>query len=138
MWLLRRHISIARPSSKLDVRRLGPFVIIDQIGSSAFHLDLSPSMQIYLVFHVSLLEPHVPNTFSGRVVDIPLPIHVEGLPEFEVQSVLDSKIRWGKLSYFIVSERSRKLANNLTNAQSAIKDFHIKFPLKPRYLVSIS
>ena len=38
VWVLRRHISIARPSSKLDVRRLGPFPIIGQVGSSAYRL----------------------------------------------------------------------------------------------------
>ena len=47
-------------------------------------------MHIHPVFHDSLLEPHVPNTFSGRVVDIPLPIQVDGLPKFEVDSILDS------------------------------------------------
>ena len=55
VWLLRHHISTTRPSSKLDVRRLGPFVIIGQVGSTAFHLDLPPSMQIHPVFHVSLI-----------------------------------------------------------------------------------
>ena len=40
VWLLRRNISTTRPSSKLDVRRLGPFPIIEQVGTSAFRLDL--------------------------------------------------------------------------------------------------
>ena len=97
VWLLRRYIKTTRPSSKLDVRRLGPFAIICLVGSYAFHLDLPPSMRMHPVFHVSLLNPHVPNTFSGRVVDIPLPIHVDGLPKFEVDSILDSRIKHGKL-----------------------------------------
>ena len=65
VWLLRRHISTTRPSSKLDVRRLGPFAIIGPVGGSAFRLQLPPSMHIHPVFHVSLLEPHVENTFPG-------------------------------------------------------------------------
>ena len=101
VWLLRRHISTARPSSKLDVRRLGPFIIIGKVGSSTFHLDLPPSMQIHPVFHVILLEPHVLNPFPGRVVDPPLPLHVGGNLEFEVQSVLDSKIWYRKLFYLV-------------------------------------
>ena len=40
VWLLRRHISTTRPSSKLDVRRIGPFSIIEPIGASAFRLQL--------------------------------------------------------------------------------------------------
>ena len=91
VWLLRRYISTSRPSSKLDVRQLGPFIIIGQVGTSAFRLDLPPSMQVHLVFHDSLLEPHVPNPFPGRVFAPPLAIHVDSIPEFEVQVVLDSK-----------------------------------------------
>ena len=53
VWLLRQHISTTRPSSKLDVRRLGPFPIIGPIGRYAYKLQLPPSMKIHLVFHVS-------------------------------------------------------------------------------------
>ena len=93
VWLLRRYISTSRPSSKLDVRRLGPFIIIGRVGTLEFRLDLPPSMQVHDVFHVSLLEPHVPKPFPSRVVAPLLAIHVDNIPEFEVQSVLDSKFR---------------------------------------------
>ena len=122
VWLLRRYISTSRPSSKLDVRRLGPFNIIGQVGTSAFQLDLPPSMQVHNVFHVSLLEPHVPNTFPGRVVAPPLAIHVDSIPEFEVQSVLDSKFWYRKLYYFVdwvgydINDRSWEPAVNLAHA----------------------
>ena len=72
VWLLRRHIHTTRPSNKLDVRRLGPFSILEQIGSSAFRLALPLAVKINPVFHVSLLEPHVANPFPGRTV-APLP-----------------------------------------------------------------
>ena len=138
VWLLRRYISTSRPSSKLDVRRLGPFNIIGPVGTSAFRLDLPPSMQVHDVFHVSLLEPHVPNTFPGRVVAPPLAIHVDSIPEFEVQSVLDSKFWYRKLYYFVdwvgydVNDRSWEPADNLAHAQLAVDNFHEKFPWKPR------
>ena len=138
VWLLRRNISITHPSSKLDVRRLGPFPIIEQVGTSAFRLDLPRSMHIHPVFHVSLLELHVANTFPGRDVAPPPPLHVDGLPEFEVHKILDSKFRRRKLHYFVdwigypVSERSWEPAINLLNAQLAIDAFHLEFPLKPR------
>ena len=138
VWLLRRHIQTTRPSSKLDVRRLGPFVIIEKVGFSAFRLELPPSMHIHPVFHVSLLEPHVENTFPGRVVAVPLPIQVDGFPEFEVASILDSRIRRRKLQYFVdwvaydASERTWEPADNITHASDAIFDFHSRFPDKPR------
>ena len=137
VWLMRRHISTTRPSSKLDVRRLGPFAVIGPVGSSAFKLSLPPSMHVHPVFHVSLLEPHVANTFQGRVVEVPLPIQVDGIPEFEVNSILDSRFRRRKLYYFLdwvgydESERTWEPATNITNAAKAISDFHRSFPSKP-------
>ena len=97
LWLLWRHINTARPSSKLDVRRLGPFPITGQVGSSAYRLGLPSSIKIHPLFHVSLLELHVANTFPRRVVDISPLIQVDGVPEFEVQAVPDSRIRHRKL-----------------------------------------
>ena len=62
----------------------------------------------------------------------------DGLPEFEVHKILDSKFHRRKLQYFVdwvgydVSERSWEPAINLLNAQLEIDAFHLKFPLKPR------
>ena len=137
VWLLRRHIATTRPSSKLDVRRLGPFSVIGPVGNSAFRLHLPPSMKIHPVFHVSLLEPHVANTFRGRVVAPPPSVEVDGFPEWEVDKILDSRIRRGKLSYLIdwvgydPTDRSWEPASNVSHAQREIATFHLKFPDKP-------
>ena len=94
-------------------------------------------MKIHPVFHISLLEPHVANTFPGRVVEVPLPIQVDGLPEFEVNSILDSRFRRRKLQYFVdwvgyyESERSWEPADNLSHAALAVQQFHHAFPSKP-------
>ena len=71
------------------------FAIIGPVGSSAFKLDLPRPMHIHLIFHVSLLEPHAANAFPDRVVEVPLPIQMDRLPEFEVNSILDTRF-WRK------------------------------------------
>ena len=101
VWLLRRHITTRRPSRKLDVRRLGPFAIVELVGKSAYRLQLPPSMQVHPVFHVSLLEPHVANTFPGRVVPPPRPEIVDSFEEFEVLQILDSRIRRRRIQYLV-------------------------------------
>ena len=62
---------------------------------------LLSSMQIHPVFHVSLLELHVENTFLGRIGEVPLPIQVDGLPQFEVDTILDSRFRRRKRHYLV-------------------------------------
>ena len=54
-------------------------------------------LHIHPVFHVSLLEPHVANTFPNRVVAPLLPIQMDGLLEFEIASILDSRFHRRKL-----------------------------------------
>ena len=95
-------------------------------------------MHIYPVFHVSLLEKHVANTFSDRLMVPPPPLHVDGLPEFEVHEILDSRFRRGKLQYLVdwvgydASERSWQPVVNMSHVALAVQAFHALFPSKPR------
>ena len=95
-------------------------------------------MHIHSVFHVSLLELQVANTFLDRVVAPPLLTQVDGLPEFEVKSVVDSRYFFRKLEYKVdwvgydQSDLSWEPVENLFDASLAVKAFHEKFPDKPR------
>ena len=90
------------------------------------------------MFHVSLLEPHVANTFPDRVVAPPLPTQVDGLLEFEVKQILNSRYFYRKLQYLVdwvgyaASDTSWEPVENLSNADIAIREFHAKFLDKPR------
>jgi hypothetical protein len=138
VWLLRRNVKTARPSDKLDHKRLGPFPITAKIGKAAFRLQLPPSMKIHPVFHVALLEPFRPNDIPGRVQDPPPPVIVDDHEEFEVETILDSRTRYGRLQYYVhwkdwpISDRSWQPRENLGNSQDLVDDFHRKYPSKPR------
>ena len=115
-----------------------------KIGSSAFRLALPSAIKIHPVFHVSLLEPHVENPFPGRIV-APLPtLQVDGVEEFEVNSIIDSRIRRRKLQYYVewvgydVSDRSWEPAVVFTHASEVIQAFHNIFPSRPRLHVAYS
>ena len=107
VFLSARNISTIRPSKKLDHKNLGPFKILDRIGSHAYRLDLPSSMKIHPVFHVSLLtpasNPDLPN-FPERHVPPPPPVEVKGQEEWVVREILDSR-RHG---------RSRQLQYHIT------------------------
>ena len=60
VYLLRKNVKTKRPSDKLDHKKLGPFKIDKKIGSVNYKLKLPRTMEIYPVFHMSLLEPVLP------------------------------------------------------------------------------
>lgn len=101
VWLNRRHIDTTRPSRKLDHTRLGPFTILESIHDRAFKLDLPKSMKIHNVFHPSLLDICQTPDIPGRIRPVPPPTIVNNELEYEVQDILRSRQRWGKLQYLI-------------------------------------
>jgi len=56
VWLLLRNIKTARPSKKLDYKKIGPFKILAKIGTSAYKLAVLPLIAIHNTFHIALLE----------------------------------------------------------------------------------
>ena len=81
---------------KLFPKWVGPFPVEKSVGNVAYRLTLPSSMRCHPVFHVSNLQPY---RSSGRVQPPPVPIHVDGELEFEVEQVLHHRdIRSGKRS----------------------------------------
>ena len=82
-----------RLSKKLSEKYLGPYEIISQPGTLLFTLRLPESMHsVHLVFHVSILEPVISNTFSKRIQLAPASVIIDGKPEYEIYQIVDSKI----------------------------------------------
>jgi hypothetical protein len=139
VWLLRKHIQTKRPSKKLDYQRFGPFKIIKQINPVSYRLELPSTMQIHPVFHVSLLEPYHESTISGRTLPPPPPIEVDNEMEYEVEEILDSRIKNRRLEYLIhwqgygIDERTWEPSSNVTNALEKVKEFHQRYPMKPGF-----
>lgn len=60
VWLSRKNIKTRRQISKLDVRRLGPFLVKRMVGKNAVELELpSQYSRLHPVFNVSFLMPYV-------------------------------------------------------------------------------
>ena len=87
-----------------------------------FRLDLPPHMHLHPVFHVSLLEPYTTSSIPGRLTSPPPPVEVSNGTEYEVATILDSKIVCNKLYYFVdwlgytPNDRTWEPAENLDNA----------------------
>jgi hypothetical protein len=103
VWLSSRNISTTRPCPKLDNQWLGPFSISKVVSSVAYELTLPPSLNgVHPVFHVSMLRQHLPNVISGRQAPTLSPITIDGTNEWEVEDILDCRVR-GKHRQYLVS-----------------------------------
>ena len=96
---------------------------------------------IHPVFHVSQLEPEIPNQIPNRVQPAP-PVEIDDELKYEIAEILDSKIdnrRKCKLLYFVRwtgyegtdKDNSWLPAMELDHAQEIVSDFHARYPCKP-------
>ena len=81
VWLHQCFISTRCLSSKLDYKKLGRFRILDKVSYHAYKLNLPPSMKVYPVFHISLLEPAFSDPLPGQRNPAPPPIIGDGEEE---------------------------------------------------------
>jgi hypothetical protein len=99
-WLSKKKNCIAFTCHGLvDYQQLRPFLIIGQINTIAFGLQLSRLIKIHSIFYVLVFEPfHKPIVFGRHIWPPPLlEIDVENL--FEVKKIIDSWISCRYLEY---------------------------------------
>jgi hypothetical protein len=139
VWLRRKYVKTTRPSNKLDFKLIGPYSILEKIGSKAYKLDLPPSVKIHPVFHISLLEPTTTqNTpIPGHLQPPPPPVIINNEEEWEVEEITDScyyrktlqyRVRW---KGFHDEDKTWYPATNFDNSPEAIQQFHKNYPRKP-------
>ena len=63
-------------------------------------LKLPASFKIHNVINVSQVQPYKPPV-AGQSSVPPEPIDIEGTPEYEVEEILDSRLKHGKLEYLV-------------------------------------
>ena len=89
--LSSKSLSFKGVPTKLKKKFLGPFEIVEKIGTQAYRLKLPDAWRIHPVFHVSLLKPWRPST----VQQVPGEVELEDpdLPQyFDVEKIL--RWRW--------------------------------------------
>ena len=97
---------------------------------------------IHPVIHVSMIKPTTLNSFPGQNSIPDPPVIIDGEPEYEISSILDSKIDKRckcKLQYLVQwtsykgtdEETSWLLASELPHTSELVSDFHQAYPNKP-------
>ena len=136
VWLSAKDLKLNRPARKLMERQLEPFKIIKVVSPNAMKLKLPASYKIHNVINVSWLRLYKEPTAGQRITPLE-PVKVEGQPEYEVEEVLDSRLKKGKLEYLVkwsgyTDEYNMwEPVSNLENSKEAIEDFHKENPNVP-------
>ena len=86
VYLLRKNIATKRLSYKLDYKKLGLFKITKVKGLVNFQLVLPKTINIYPVFHISLLELVLLGVLPAPITEIQ-PINPDA--EYKVETILD-------------------------------------------------
>ena len=93
VFVKAQFFQITQPLKKLSEKYLGPYKIIAQPDTLLFTLRLPESIcSVHPVFHVSMLEPAISNTFSERIQLASAPVIINGEPEYKISWIVDSKI----------------------------------------------
>ena len=101
VWLSNANLALKKPSKKLTAKYSGPFEIIEKINDVAFKLKLPEHFRIHPVFHVSLFKPYNENTIEGRLQPGPPPDVIDGEEEWQVEQILEERIRDGRREYLV-------------------------------------
>ena len=94
---------------------------------------------IHPVFNETLLVPYHPPSFPSQQAPPPPPPEViDDHIEYEVEKILDARMRRGKIQFLVKWKGYADLHNewvpkeNCANAQEEIDDFYTRFPNKPK------
>jgi hypothetical protein len=132
VWLSVKDYSTDRESEKLAEKWVGPYLITKVVSPLAMELELPKTWRIHNVIHVSKLRPYKPSTIPGQASIPQPPIQVDDHEEWEVEEILNSRHRYGKLEYlikwkgFTAEHNTWEPWSNALNAPKAITKFHKK------------
>ena len=126
VFLLWRNIKTKWLSTKLDHVKIESFKILDNSEKNAYKLNLSKSIEIYLIFHVSLLKKALLSMSLCITIEIE---HDED--KYEVKKILDMIRKKYNNNYYLIKWKEFSNAENiwkskkyLKNASRKIQEFH--------------
>ncbi|VDC02337.1 unnamed protein product [Peniophora sp. CBMAI 1063] len=140
VWLEATNLKSKCPLPALNERCHGPFKILENIGVSAYCLDIPPTWKTHNVFNEALLTPYTPPAFANQAnPPEPPPEMIDCKEQYKVEAVINSKIisrgAHRSMMYLVkwkgYSDRHNSwepVANLMQDADEAIDDYHKAHP----------
>jgi hypothetical protein len=142
VWLEGHHLRTNQSTAKLAPKRHGPFKVVQVMSPVNYRLELPTQWSIHDMFHTDFLTPYRETPTHGANYQRPPPDLVEGVEEYEVKRVLDSR-RYGrgrKLQYLIAWKGYPDSDNQWVNwddaegAQEVIREFKRSNPHRKTHI----
>ena len=90
VWLESYNLSTDTPSKKLAAKRLGPYTILERVGSTSYHIDIPVTWQVHNVFHASLLSCTKEDKIVGQVPDPQPVVQIQDQELWVIDSFINS------------------------------------------------
>jgi len=130
-----RETGKAAARKSLDKRRMGPYTILEVLGDgTAFKLELPSHQKFHNVQSISRLEPIKESSeFPEAHVETPyLPVVIDDVEEYEVESILRHKTERGVRKYLVKflgydnSKNQWLRREQLANAQEYLEEYELR------------
>ncbi len=130
VYLLRRNIKMKKSNNKLNYTKLKSFEILEEKKSINYELNLSASMKIHSVFHISLLKSANLNS-SIQTESSKINSKSQNV-EYKVENILNQQnikdqshwlIKWKDYEHIENTWKSKK---NLKNCQMLLWQFQLR------------
>ncbi|KAG9221447.1 hypothetical protein CCMSSC00406_0008297 [Pleurotus cornucopiae] len=137
-FIFTDNLNTTRPSRKLEQKKIGPYEVVGIPTKNAITLKLPKTFHIHPTISTHRTEKANQPTVPGQQVPPPPPVRVRGEEEFEVEEVLDSRLRRGQLEYLIrwkgytPEHDSWEPERNLENTPEQIAAFRSRHSGAPR------
>ena len=124
---------------KLTKQQLEPFEIVKVVSPNAVKLKLPTSFKIHDIINVCQVQPYKPPVIGQHVI-LSEAVEVKDTSKYEVEEVLNSQLKRGKLEYLVKwsgytdDYNTWEPKSNLDNSKEVINDFHKLNPSAPHKL----
>ncbi len=139
-FIFTDNLNTTRPSRKLEQKKLGPYEVIAVPTKNAITLKLPKTLSIHPTISTHRTEKANQPTIPGQQVLPPPPVRIRGEEEYEVEAVLDSRMRRGQLEYLVqwkgytAEHNSWEPEGNLENAPEQIEAFRSRHSGAPCWI----